>query len=34
MAPQFCNFSDDPFNQLKDRIELKLRDDKIDDKIF
>ena len=34
MTPQMYNFSDDPFKQLKDRIHLRLKEDKLEDKIF
>ena len=34
MAPQLHNFPDDPYKQLKERIHRRLKEDKIDDKIF
>ncbi len=34
MTPQLSNFSDDPYKLLKDRVHRRLKEQKIDDKIF
>ena len=34
MAPQLYNFSGDPYQQLKDRVHLCLKEDKLEDRIF
>jgi hypothetical protein len=34
MAPQLNSFPDDPYKQLKERVHQRLKEDKVDDKIF